>query len=154
MKQTLLRMLAVVVVMMMGLSLVSCKNTDSSESNASTTAPAENTTEESVTNEKGKFSSVEEFVKSDIMQQTMEELKEIMEDQNMSIELKGEGDKLIYEFTISGVAADQMEALKSSLESGLEAQAATYEGIAEDIKDEVEVENPSVGRPVSGQRGK
>ena len=146
MKKVSLRIFAVVFVLLMGLSLVSCK---SGGSTTTTTAPAtESTTAEATADENGlvngKFPTVEAFVKSDIMQEMMKGLKESLEDEDISIDLKADGNKLVYVFTIKNIEEDQREAMKSGLESAIETQVETYENIAGSMKDAVDVENPVV----------
>lgn len=148
MKKVSLRILAVVFVLLMGLSLVSCKSGGSTGSTTTTAPTAESTTAEATADENGlvngKFPTVEAFVKSDIMQETMKGLKESLEDEDMAIDLKADGNKLVYVFTIKNVEEDQREAVKSGLESAMESQAETYENIAGSMKDAVDVENPVV----------
>lgn len=95
MKKISLRILAVVFVLLMGLSLVSCKSGGSTTNDPKT----ESTTAEATADENGlvngKFPTVEAFVKSDIMQETMKGLKESLEDEDMAIDLKADGNKLI-----------------------------------------------------------
>ena len=60
----------------------------------------------------------------------------------MSIELKGEGNQLIYVYTID--SAYVTDSTASQLESGLSSQSSVFVELASALKDEVAVDNPVV----------
>ncbi len=91
----------------------------------------------------GKFATVEDFVKSDIMQKQLDEMKSQLGDQAGSLEVTGEGNKLIYTFTFD-LGDQDAETVGAALENALESASGTFETIATTLKDAVKVENPVV----------
>ena len=90
----------------------------------------------------GKFATMEDFVKSDIVQAQLESMKESMDTDDMTMEILGEGNKLIYAYTFK--EAQDADVMGPALSAGLETQAATFENIASTMATVVEVENPVV----------
>ncbi len=86
--------------------------------------------------------SMEKYVKSDEVQSTIETLKESL-GSTLDIDIKGEDNKLIYEYAYTSQIED-VESAKSTLDSGLEAQKTTFVNVANSLKDAVDVENPVV----------
>ena len=90
----------------------------------------------------GKFASMEEYAKSDAVQQQISSVQDMLGDSGMELSVTGEGNKLLYTYTCSGVT--KSDALASSLESGLSAQEETFTSLASTLKGAVNVENPVV----------
>ncbi len=95
-------------------------------------------------NANGKFDTVEDFVNSDLMQTQLDSMKSSLDDDTMSIELTGEGNKLIYTFTYKDLEGVDAATLGPALESSLENMASTFESIASSLKSAVEVDDPVV----------
>ncbi len=91
----------------------------------------------------GKFNSIDEYVNSDLLQGQMESLKESVQDAGMDIELVGEGNKLVYIYTLPDEYA-AIDGFADSLAEGLESQASTFESVASSLKLAVNVEDPIV----------
>lgn len=91
----------------------------------------------------GKFATVEDFVKSDTMQKQLDEMKAELGDQADSLEVTGEGNKLIYTFTVP-LNGQDAEAMGAALEGALDSASGTFETVAGYLKDAVKVENPVV----------
>lgn len=91
----------------------------------------------------GKFNSIDEYVNSDLLQGQMESLKESVQDAGMDIELAGEGNKLVYIYTLPDEYA-AIDGFADSLAEGLETQASTFESVASSLKLAVNVEDPIV----------
>lgn len=94
----------------------------------------------------GKFSSIADFVNSDIMQSQFESMKSSLGGDTMDIDLLGEGNKLIYNFTYLDLDGQDLEALGSALASALDtdSMSSTFSSIASSLKDAVDVDNPLV----------
>lgn len=93
----------------------------------------------------GKYATVEDFVNSDSMQKQLESMKSSLSGEGMTIDVTGEGDKLIYTFTYTeDLGEDQIESVSAALESALEQMSGTFEGVASSLKAAVEVESPVV----------
>ena len=69
------------------------------------------------------------FVKSDIMQEQLETQIAALEGTGISADVYADGDTLVYDFTIEDEAvASVMD--KATLDSSLQSQASTFEGVA------------------------
>lgn len=88
--------------------------------------------------------TVEDFVNSKIVQDQVKEFKSQLEDSGMDIDVKGEGDKLVYSFTISDLDGVDKDLLGTQLSSALDSMASTFEGIATELAKVVTEGNPSV----------
>lgn len=89
-----------------------------------------------------KYKTMEEYVNSSEVQDQISSLKEEVQNSGMNFELKGEGDKLIYVYTID--SAYVVDGLGEQLEAALTEEASTFEQVAEELKKEVAVKNPIV----------
>ncbi len=94
----------------------------------------------------GKFATVEEFVNSDVMQSQFESMKSSLEgDSGVTVDLTGEGNKLVYIFTYVDLDdVEDIDALSEALEASIDQLASTFQGVAAALKDAVEEENPVV----------
>ena len=90
----------------------------------------------------GKFNTIADFVNSEQMQEQLESAKSAAESQGMSIDITGEGDKLIYTYTFP--ADTDLTGAADILKEGLDAQADTFKNVASSLKDAVNVDNPIV----------
>ncbi len=115
MKKHLKRLLAGVLAVLMALSLVACSS---------------------------KYKTMQDYVNSSEVQEQIASVKEEVESAGMQIEVKGEGNKFIYVYTLD--INDVPDEVASQLESSLTAQASTFEELAEALKQEVQVDNPVV----------
>ena len=75
---------------------------------------------------------MEDYVQSSEVQEQIASVKEQVESAGMQIELKGEGDKLIYVYTIDSAYVTDTTA--DQLESGIQAQSSTFEELAAALK--------------------
>ena len=116
MKKVLSSVLALAMVFAMALSFTSCNN--------------------------GKIDSIEAFVATDEMQSQIKEAKESVEDGTLSMDIVGEGNKLVYVYTYQTDL--DIEATKEALATAIEQQASVFENVAKEIKNAVNVENPIV----------
>lgn len=90
----------------------------------------------------GKYATVEEYVNSDAVQAELETALAQLEGSGMQMEVYGEGNKLVYSYTYD-VELD-VELAAPLLEDAMASESATFEEVAESLKDAVDVENPTV----------
>lgn len=96
------------------------------------------------------YSSIDEFVKSSEIQDQLPSLKASVEKMGMDMEITGDKNKLIYSYQFKNDVKTSAE----TLDSALEAQKATFQGIAASLKQAVKVENPVVVVRYMDQSGK
>lgn len=89
-----------------------------------------------------KFDTMEAFIASDVMQSQLKEAKDSVEDGTLTIDIVAEGDKLVYVYTYQQDI--DVDYAKEALASALDQQAATFENVAKEIKNAVNIENPVV----------
>lgn len=89
-----------------------------------------------------KYGSMEDYVNSDEVQSQLSATLAEAEAQGMKMEVKGDGNKLIYAYTFAeGI---ETEGMADALKEALSAQASTFETIATTLKGAVDVDNPVV----------
>ena len=88
--------------------------------------------------------TIVDFVKSDIMQEQLETQIAALEGTGISADVYADGDTLVYDFTIEDEAvASVMD--KATLDSSLQSQASTFEGVAAMLPAAIEnIDNPAV----------
>ena len=92
-----------------------------------------------------KYSSVADYVKSDEVQQVLTDTRDMLDGTGMSIDIKADGDKMVYTYKYDGLEkADLSDAQISTLESGVEAEADTFQDTADELKKLVKADSPSV----------
>ena len=89
-----------------------------------------------------KYDSVDDLVASDEMQSEMEEFKTTPNGSLMNLEIKADGEKLIYAYTLNQQV--DPEALVESLEAALDEQKEAFSQAAKALKIEVKADNLSV----------
>ncbi|MFT8987180.1 MAG: DUF4854 domain-containing protein [Bifidobacterium psychraerophilum] len=108
-------------------------NPDASKSTSDTSSPAS-----------GRYKSIDEYVKSDEVQSQLSSVKSQAESGGMSLDVRGEGNALVYDFTLPDGMSASTAGLADQLNSGLDKQASTFQSIATMMKSAVEVDNPVV----------
>lgn len=90
----------------------------------------------------GKYATMEDYVNSEAVQNMVDSMLSSLEQQGISIVLKGDGNRLIYEYTYQ----EQVDAgtAAPALESALSDQSATFAQVAASLKAVVDVEDPIV----------
>lgn len=116
MKKTTLRTVAMALVMTMMLAFTACGNT---------------------------VTSVEDYLKTDMMQEMIKETKDEINGSGMSIDIRAEGNTLIYEYTFDDGSFDDsmLDAVKEQLVSGLASDAAAFEDVAADINSDLKIDD-------------
>ena len=89
-----------------------------------------------------KYDSVDDLVASDEMQSEMEEFKTTPNGSLMNLEIKADGEKIIYAYTLNQQV--DPEALVESLEAALDEQKDAFSQAAKALKKEVKADNLSV----------
>ena len=153
MKNKIRKTLLLLCAMMLAFALTACggsKDDDNTDDNTAQTednaaagddASADDTADDSSVS--GKFSSIQEFIDSDMMQEELASQMASLEGSGMSMELTAEDNKLIYNFKIDD--PDLSAAMDASaLESSLDSQASTFESVAGILPAAIDVENPVV----------
>lgn len=90
----------------------------------------------------GKFSDMEAYVNDPTVKASLDQLIDAMQGSGMNMEILGEGDTLTYKYTYSTqVVGDttSLEDAKSALETAMDAQKTTMQGVADGLAPYVEV---------------
>lgn len=90
----------------------------------------------------GQFASVEDYLANEQVQEQLQPSIDSVKNMGMDLEITGEGNKLIYTYTFT-TQLDE-DGVAEQLKTGLDAQASTFEGVASNLKDIVNVDNPVV----------
>lgn len=94
------------------------------------------------------------YVASDECQKELDSMKSTYESM-MDVDVRAEGKSLVYDLTYkTELPEDSLDTVKSSLESAFDSMSSTFEGFANDIKDEAGVDNPSVVIEINTKDGK
>ncbi len=89
----------------------------------------------------GKYKSIQAFVDAEV-QSDIDEMNEEYEELGMSVDIIGEGNKLIYTFKYLDI--ENMDGLAEALESGMDEQSSTFTDLAAQITKAVNVKDPVV----------
>ena len=90
----------------------------------------------------GKFASVEDYLANEQVQEQLQPSIDSVKNMGMDLKITGEGNKLIYTYTYA-TQLDE-DGVAEQLKEGLNAQASTFEGVASNLKDIINVDNPVV----------
>lgn len=156
MKRKMMSLAAIVMVTAMAVSFSACGSSNGSQGipsgEASSEAPSSEivsstpSSEEAVSSSadsqtlEDKYSSIDEFVKSSVIQDQLPTLKSSVEQMGMDIDISGEDNKLVYTFKYKKDVNVSADVLNSALDS----QVATYKNIAASLKTAVNVDSPVV----------
>ena len=128
----------------MVLSFTACSNDGGSDGGAAnvSSAAAENTSSGTGTNTIGMFDTVEEYVASDMFQAQMDVIKDQFEGTGVTVEITGEGNKLIYTYTYDTV--ENVDGLAETIEAGIDTMADQLDTVFAQLKLVVKEENPVI----------
>ena len=90
----------------------------------------------------GKFASVEDYLANEQVQEQLQPSIDSVKNMGLDLKITGEGNKLIYTYTYA-TQLDE-DGVAEQLKEGLNAQASTFEGVASNLKDVINVDNPVV----------
>lgn len=79
--------------------------------------------------------SIADYLKDEDFQKQLETMKSQFASQGMEIDVKADGDNLIYVYKISSI--EKSDELAASLESAMSTQDSTFQSIADSVKEEV-----------------
>ncbi len=141
MKKKLMKLLTCAAMLSMVLALGACGSDDDSSSDKDTGKSATKSTEKKYT-----YDSISDFVESPEFQSQLKSVMQSAEDQDMKMEVKGEGNKLIYVYTYKTITVDDetKAEMAAILEEGLAASASQFKSLAGSLSDEINVKNPIV----------
>lgn len=88
------------------------------------------------------YDSMEEYASSDLVQNIVNSALEEYKTDEIGFAIRGEGNRLIYEYTYKTLA--MTEEMSPVLEEELEKQADALQSVADSLKDVVNVEQPTV----------
>lgn len=88
------------------------------------------------------YNSMEEYVASDLVRNILNSTLEEYNTDEIGFSIKGEGNRLIYEYTYKTLT--MTEEMTPLLEEELEKQADALQSVADSLKDVVNVEQPTV----------
>lgn len=88
------------------------------------------------------YDSMEEYVASDLMQNILNSTLEDIRTDEIDFALKGEGNRLIYEYTYTTLA--MTEEMKPLMEQAMDQQDEAFQSVADSLTDVVGVEQPTV----------
>lgn len=95
--------------------------------------------DEDSTDNNDHFGTLEDYLNSEEMQDSMELLQSMLEDSGMTMEITAQGNIMTYTYTYTNLTASADA--KKQLEDGLTAQASTFETTAESIASETGIED-------------
>ena len=157
MRKITLTLIAVVLATASIFSFTGCGKTTNSESSNTEAVTTEAVTTEPVTTEsvtEGKTPEQElaEYIESDEFQSQLDTMKSSYESV-MDIDVKADGQSVIYVFTYkTDLPEESLDTVKSTLEEAFDSMSSTYEGIANDLKNEG-LDNPSVVIEINAKDG-
>ncbi len=88
------------------------------------------------------YASVEEFVNSPDVQEQLQEASEQYQADGLTITAAAQGDKLVFTYTVS----TQVDAATTipALEMEFDAQASSFNTVIDQMREQIDVENPSI----------
>lgn len=89
-----------------------------------------------------KFDTVEEYIQSDVLQESISGLKDAYINSGIDLSVTGKDNQLIYTFRY--IDLTKSDELTEALKSGLEANADSFTDVASSLKLAVNEENPEV----------
>lgn len=160
MKKNLLRLITCVLALISVVSMAACSGKPSTSSAADGSAPASSqpavsepvsdpasepasgpaSTPESAVD--ANFVSIEDFIKSDMMQEQIKTMNDSIAEEGCSLEVTAEGDQMIYAFTFGDLEGIDVESLAATLNETLDQTASIYETLASQLK--AMADDPSV----------
>lgn len=106
-------------------------------------------TPENGKNADGKFVSIDAFLNDPEVKPEIDSMIEalVSSESGMTATVAGDGDKLIYSFTFSEDVMPEgtdLETIKTALEANISSVASTFEGVAAEIANVVDIKDPKV----------
>lgn len=93
------------------------------------------------------------YIESDSFQKQLDSMKSSY-DSMMDIDVKAEGQNVVYTFTYkTDIPEDSIDTVKSSLENAFDSLSSTYEDIANQLKEDAGIDDPSVVIEINSKDG-
>lgn len=143
-KKGLIKLAACTLVLSMALSLGACSDS-SKDDDTDKKTEVNNTVDDDDDDDdssSGKFASMEDYVASDEVQAEIEASKSALEGQGETIDIRGEGNKLIYSYKYETIV--KQEGMEETLETEAAKQESLFTSTATSLKSLVDVDNPVV----------
>ena len=127
-------------------ALTGCgEKAESTSQAAAETTVAETTEAEKSSNSSGKFASIEDYLNDPTVKSALDTTINSSSTDDLTLEVKAEDNKLIYEYTYTEVyEADSVELMKESLATASDSFSSTFNGVVNSLEAAVDVENPVV----------
>lgn len=93
-------------------------------------------------NSKSEPKTIESYINTEEVQSQMTSLKQAATSMGATMDITGEGNKLIYTYTFN--EDTNTEGYSEALKASLDAQASTFENLASSLKTATGVENPVI----------
>lgn len=144
MKKIVSRILAVSMAAVVALSLASCgsKEKEGKDDVVSTESQVEVSEVESEIESEAEFQTIEDYIASDAIQSQLDTIRDSMSNDEVTVDIAAEGNKLIYICTYT----EQIEAdgLAEQFESALDAKASAFGSMAKALGTQIGVDSPTV----------
>lgn len=144
-KKGLIKLAACTLVLAMTLSLGACsdsKDKDKDSDKKTSVVDKNVDKKDDADNNTGKFKSMEEYVASDVVQAELEAYKASLVGQGMKIDIRGEGNKLIYSLQFESIV--KQDGMEEQLEQEAAQRESQFVSSARMMKLGVDVDNPVV----------
>lgn len=140
MKKIVSRILAVSMAAVMALSLASCGSNEKEGKND--VVSNESQVEASKVESDAGFQTIEEYLASDEIQSQLDTIRDSMSNDEVTVDIAAEGNKLIYICTYT----EQIEAegLAEQFESALDEKASAFGSMAQSLGAQIGVDSPTV----------
>lgn len=140
MKKIVSRILAVSMAVVMALSLASCGSNE--KEGKDDVVSNESQVEASKVESDAGFQTIEEYLASDEIQSQLDTIRDSMSNDEVTVDIAAEGNKLIYICTYT----EQIEAegLAEQFESALDEKASAFGSMAQSLGAQIGVDSPTV----------
>lgn len=152
MKKILCAIVSLCVVGTMSFTLVSCGNKEDKPDKPSTSQQSNNDKDDKKEDKEDdkdtgdnssskQFKTVKDMLKSPAMQSALDTVKKQSESLGMKLEVYGEGDSIVYEYTYT-TQIEVNDTMKDAIKKALDAQSSVFKNVVSTIEMQVEVKNP------------
>ena len=142
------KLLLVMMVLAMAFSMAACGSEKNDSKTNDSKESVSNTNSQSGANdqdEKKKYASVADYVKSDEVQYVLNVFETQLEGTGMSLDILAEGDKLVYSYKMDDIEkASLTDEDITNLGSSVEAESATFQETADQVKKLVDADSPAL----------
>ena len=152
MKKITSKLLLLMMILTMAFGLAACgieendsKTNNSQGSVSDKDSQSESRDQDEADEEKKEFASVADYVSSDQVQYVLSMFESQLEGTGMSLDILAEGDKLVYSYKMDDIEkASLTDEEIATLGSSVEAESATFQATADQVKELVDAEAPAL----------